>query len=198
MSIKPLAIRNAYEKYGVKTFYQHFGDSYRNPHEAVIFKVIEAVHTAYQPDFSQVLDLACGSGEVTLALLKLGYIQVDGIEPYTFKAYFERTGKRAEKYRFEEIETGILSERRYTTIICSFALHLAIPSRLPILSYQLSRIAPTLLVITPHKNPQIRSQWGWTLLNELLVERVRARLYQSDNLKLTDTIPKRDSIRFPV
>ncbi|RKZ80376.1 MAG: hypothetical protein DRR19_23690 [Candidatus Parabeggiatoa sp. nov. 1] len=183
MSIKSLAIRKAYEKYGVNTFYQNFGDSYRNPHEAVIFKVIEAVYTAYQPDFSKVLDLACGSGEVTRALGTLGYTQVDGIEPYTFKAYFEQTGKRAEKYHFEDIEMGILSERLYTTIICSFALHLAVPSRLPTLSYQLSRIAPKLLVITPHKKPQIQSQWGWTLLNELSVERVRARFYQSDNFR---------------
>jgi hypothetical protein len=179
MSIKPTAIRKCYEKYGVNAFYQQFGDSYRNPHEAAIFKVIAAVNKAYQPDFTHVLYLAAGSGEVTLALRALGYTNVDAIEPYTFKAYFERTRKPAEKYRFKEIEQGLLSKRHYTTMICSFALHLATPSRLPTLLYQLSRIAPALLVITPHKQPNIKQKWGWTLLNELRVERVRGRLYQS-------------------
>ncbi len=178
MSTKPPAIRNAYQKYGVKTFYQHFGDTYRNPHEASIVKVIEAMLSVCLPDFSKVLDLACGSGEVTLALKALGYNNVEGIEPYTFKAYFKRTGQHAEQYRFEEIENGVLSDRRYTTIICSFALHLVQPSRLPTLLYQLSQIAPSLLVITPHKKPEIKAQWGWTLSKELLIERVRGRLYQ--------------------
>jgi SAM-dependent methyltransferase len=175
------AIRKAYEKYGVKAFYQNFGDSYRNPHEATIFKIIQAVNSTYQIDFKKVLDLASGSGEVTLALKALGYTNVDSVEPYTFNAYFERTGKRADKYRFEEIEQGILSDRRYNIIICSFALHLAEPSRLPTLSYQLSRIAPSLLIITPHKKPHIKPEWGWTLLNELMLERVRARLYKSNS-----------------
>jgi len=178
MSTKPLAIRNAYQKYGVQTFYQDFGDSYRNPHEASIIKIIEAIQSVCRPDFSKVLDLASGSGEVTLALKALGYNNVEGIEPYTFKTYFERTGKHAEQYRFEEIENGVLSDRRYTTIICSFALHLVQPSRLPTLLYQLSQIAPSLLVITPHKKPEIKAQWGWTLSKELLIERVRGRLYQ--------------------
>ncbi len=175
------AIRKSYEKYGVQTFYQNFGNSYRNPHEATIFKVIKAVHSRYQPDFAKVLDLACGSGEVTLALKALGYTDVDGVEPYTFNAYFERTGKRAKLYHFEEIEQGILSDKFYTTIVCSFALHLAAPSRLPTLSYQLSRIASSLLVITPHKKPYLKEEWGWTLLNELLIERVRARLYHANH-----------------
>ncbi|MDM8559184.1 hypothetical protein [Candidatus Parabeggiatoa sp. HSG14] len=181
MPVEQKAIRTIYEKYGVKAFYKNFGNSYRNPHEAVIFKIIETVHNDYQIDFTKVLDLACGSGEVTLALETLGYTNVEGIEPYTYNAYFERTGKHAEKYCFEEIEQGLLSKKLYTTIICSFALHLAEPSRLPILLYQLSRMTPFLLVITPHKRPEIQSQWGWTLLNEWQIERVRGRLYHSHN-----------------
>ena len=180
MSTQQLVLRKAYQKYGVKTYYQQFGDRYRNPHEATIVKIFETIHTTCQCDFSKVLDLACGSGEVTLALHALGYTHIDGIEPYTHNAYFERTGKQAEQYCFEDIETGILSNRVYTTIICSFALHLAVPSRLPTLLYQLSSIAPSLLVLTPHKKPQIRSEWGWVLLKEWLIERVRVRFYQSE------------------
>lgn len=179
MSVNHLAIRTAYEQYGIEAFYQNFGDRYRNPHEAIIFKIIAAVHHQSQLNLTKVLDLASGSGEVTLALRALGYDQVDGIEPYAFKAYFERTGKPAEQYRFEEIEQGFLSGRSYTTIVCSFALHLVEPSRLPTLLYQLSRMAPSLLVITPHKRPEIRPQWGWRFCHEMLIERVRGRCYQS-------------------
>jgi SAM-dependent methyltransferase len=177
MHTQPPTIRHAYQKYGVQTFYQHFGEDYRNPHEASIIKVIEGMLSVYQFDLSKVLDLACGSGEVTLALKALGYNDVEGVEPYTFKAYFERTGQDAEQYCFEEIEQGVLSGRRYTTIICSFALHLVETSRLPRLLYRLGEIAPTLFVITPHKKPEIKPQWGWTLSKELLIERVRGRLY---------------------
>ncbi len=175
-----MSIRNAYAKYGVEAYYQNFGDNYRNPHENIIIELMEEINNnCHHIDFNNVLDLACGSGEVTLALKKLGYNNVEGIEPYTDKAYFERTGKQAEKYFFEDIEQGVLSERVYTTIICSFALHLVEPSRLPILLYQLSIISTSLLIITPHKKPIIKPEWGWTLLDELIIERVRGRIYES-------------------
>jgi hypothetical protein len=46
------------------------------------------------------------------------------------------------------------------------------------LTYQLSLIAPTLIIITPHKRPQLRDSWGWTLHDEFVLNRVRARLYK--------------------
>ena len=174
------AIRTAYQQHGVTAFYQQFGNNYRNPHEATIVKIIQTIASSCQPNLTNVLDLACGSGEVTLALAALGYTTATGMDPYTFDAYQERTGKIAEKYSFEQIATGALEDRHYTTIICSFALHLVDTSRLPKLLYQLSRMSPSLLVITPHKKPEIKSAWGWTLLTEVLIERVRGRFYRSN------------------
>ena len=46
-------------------------------------------------------------------------------------------------------------------------------------SYRLSQLAPALLVLTPHKRPDLRPAWGWTLTGELVVERVRLRYYRS-------------------
>ena len=63
--------------------------------------------------------------------------------------------------------------------MCSYALHLLEPSRLPQLVYQLSRVAGALLVLTPHKRPVLRPEWGWTLAGESVIQRVRARGYQS-------------------
>src|SRR6476469_9120335 len=86
------AIRAAYEQYGVEGFYQRFGDSYRNPHERVIRAALGAALARWDLPLDRVLDLACGSGEVTLALRTLGCEAIDGIDPYTYQAYAARTG----------------------------------------------------------------------------------------------------------
>ena len=174
-----VSIRSEYERHGVRAFYEGSGGRYRNPHEPVLRRVIEAAVGAWAPDLSSVLDLACGSGEATLALRRVGARAIDGIDPHTTAAYEARTGCPAEGFSFEEIAAGALSARRYSLIVCSFALHLVEPSRLPALSFQLSRIADSLLVATPHKRPAIDTTWGWSLEGELAVERVRTRYYRS-------------------
>lgn len=173
------AIRKGYEEYSVKGFYEKFGDEYRNPHEAAIGQILQVSVKNWQLDLHQVLDLACGSGEVTLVLKTLGAENIDGIDPYTYNAYGKRTGKTAETYTFEEIEDGILNNRYYSLIVCSFALHLVAESRLPILAYQLSQIADSMVIITPNKRPELKAEWGWIWLDEIIVERVRSRLFYS-------------------
>ena len=54
---------------------------------------------------------------------------------------------------------GALQNRRYDTIICSYAMHLCEESMLNNLLYQLSLIANTLIIITPHKRPEIKNWW---------------------------------------
>lgn len=173
------AIRKEYEAYSVQGFYEKFGDEYRNPHEAIIKQVIEASVQKWQLNCDRVLDLACGSGEVTLALQSLGVTNITGIDPYTYKAYYQRTGKQAEIYTFEDIATGVLTGRFYSLIVCSFALHLVAESRLPLLLYQLSLIGDTMIIITPHKRPQLKAEWGWIFLDEITIERVRSWLFQT-------------------
>ena len=181
------AIRAAYEQYGVEGFYQRFGDSYRNPHERAIRATLRAAVARWDLPLDHVLDLACGSGEVTLPLCELGCAAIDGIDPYTYQAYAERTGYAAEQITFEQIAAGALADRSYSTIICSFALHLVALSRLPALTTQLSLIGTALLVLTPHKRPQLRPEWGWQCADELMIERVRARYYRR-TYELTDAL----------
>ena len=173
------AIRNEYEVYSVQGFYENFGDEYRNPHEAIIKQVIEESVNKWQLNCAEVLDLACGSGEVTLALQSLGVNNITGIDPYTYNAYYQRTGKQAEIYTFEDIATGVLTGRHYSLIMCSFALHLVVESRLPLLLYHLSLIADTMVIITPNKRPQLKPEWGWIFLDEVMIKRVRAWLFQT-------------------
>ena len=128
---------------------------------------------------SHVLDLAAGSGEVTLALLGVAPTKVSAIDPYTAVAYEQRTGRPCEAMSFEKIAAGGLRGRTYSLVVCSFAMHLAEPSRLPTLCWELATVAKQLLILTPHKRPLIQPAWGWTLAQECLHRRVRARLYLS-------------------
>jgi 2-polyprenyl-3-methyl-5-hydroxy-6-metoxy-1,4-benzoquinol methylase len=172
------SIREEYESYGIQGFYERFGDGYRNPHELAIRKVLRLVIKKWDINLRKVLDLACGSGEVTLTLESLGCTDIDGIDPYTYKAYLKRTGRNAEPYTFEQIAAGTLTGRKYSLIICSFALHLLEMSRLPLLLYQLGLIADSMIIITPNKRPYLKEKWGWGCLDEIVVEGVRARFYK--------------------
>ena len=175
----PDSIRGAYERHGAKGYYSRFGADYRNPHEPSLVRALKAAVETWKPDLSRVLDLAAGSGEATMALRELGAVTVDGVDPYTGQAYLKRTGNHAEPLAFEDVAAGALSGRRYGLVVCSFALHLCEPSRLPGVAQQLSAIAPSLLVLTPHKRPHLRPAWGWGLVGERVIERVRARFYHS-------------------
>jgi hypothetical protein len=173
----PEAIRNHYAKHGVKHYYQTQGADYRNPHESIIRHLLQQVVPRWDLDLSHVLDLAAGRGEVTLALQEIGVEQIDAIDPYTHTAYTTRIGRPCEQLTFEDIAQGALKARRYSLIVCSFAMHLVAVSWLPALCVQLRQITPQLLILTPHKRPEIKPAWGWHLHEEVLHERVRARLY---------------------
>jgi SAM-dependent methyltransferase len=173
------SIRSEYQARGVRGFYAEAGADYRNPHEPQLRHCIEVAVRTWRPDLGRVLDLAAGSGEATLALRELGAACVDGIDPYTAAAYLARTGQPAEAFTFENVAAGAMAGRRYSLVVCSFALHLCEPSRLPAVAQQLSLVGDALLVLTPHKRPVIKPQWGWELVGEVIVDRVRAKFYRS-------------------
>lgn len=174
----PHTIRAAYERYGAARYYQECGAQYRNPHEEACSAALAAARARWPLDLGNVLDLACGSGEMTIALRHAGCAAVTGIDPYTGAAYAARTASEAEPLTFAQIAAGALEGRHYTLIVCSFALHLAEPSRMPLLSYRLSRCSGTLLVLSPHKRPLLRPEWGLALYEEFVVQRVHTRLYK--------------------
>ncbi|MDX2034007.1 MAG: class I SAM-dependent methyltransferase [Blastocatellia bacterium] len=175
----PVAIRQLYEQHGAREYYEKFGAEYRNPHEPVICEALREAVRRWRPDLSRVLDLACGSGEATLALEALGAKEIDGVDPFTQEAYLARTGRPAAGHRFEEIAAGALAGRAYSLIVCSFAMHLVEISWLPALLAQLRTLSDRLLILTPHKRPEIRPEWGWRIEDEFIHERVRARFYRA-------------------
>jgi 2-polyprenyl-3-methyl-5-hydroxy-6-metoxy-1,4-benzoquinol methylase len=173
---KMTKIRPQYEELGVEGYYTTHGSSYRNPHEKQIHVLLETMHSHL--DLSSVLDLACGSGEVSIKLLEKG-ATVSGIDPFTQEAYLARTGLIALNYSFEDIAAGSLEGQVYSLVVCSFAMHLCEISRLPNLCYQLAQISPKLFVVSPHKRPVLKPEWGWQLEVETSFERVKARLFTS-------------------
>lgn len=177
------AVRHGYEKHGVSGYYALFGSDYRNPHEdqlrTTVLQLVE--RWSLQPT-ERILDLACGSGEISHILETAGFQQINGIDPYTGKAYERRMGRPIYgKWTFEQIADGCLGEEKpYDVIICSFAAHLIEPSYLPLVMLQLQYVGKRLVILTPHKRPQIASKWGWTPVDEFVNERIRARLYASN------------------
>ena len=175
------SVRAEYEKHGADGYYRRFGRTYRNPHEPAVCESLRAAVAGWPLDLSHVLDFAAGSGEATLALAELGAARVDAADPYTWEAYESRVGRPAERFTFADVAAGALAGRWYTLVVCSFALHLCEPSRLPAVAHALSLVAPALLLLTPHKRPVIRPEWGWKSAGEKVVERVRSRWYRSEH-----------------
>lgn len=161
------AIRNMYSELGVDAFYKEFGNEYNNPHADIIKKLLSKVEVG-----ERILDLCCGSGEVTRCFTDKDVI---GCDPYTYELYKKMTGREVLKYSFKDIAQGALAEYNFDTVICSFALHLCEESMLNPVLFQLAMISNKLIILTPHKRPNIKT--FWKLDKEIIIDRVRLREY---------------------
>jgi SAM-dependent methyltransferase len=192
-----LAIRNEYASHldGADGYYREFGDDYRNPHEQGVAAMVARIPALY-PELdwpnASVLDLACGSGEVTLALLGLNTglsaKQITASDPYTGAAFAKRTnshemtrpGLQAQAWSFADIANGALEESHFDVIVCAYALHLCEWSWLPSVCLALANASARLVIVTPHKRPELQPNWGWSLHHEYRdpAYRIRLRAYK--------------------
>ena len=175
------SIRALYEQFGVKSFYKEYGDVYTNPHTSQVRQLIEENETKL--DYSKVLDLACGGGEVSQVLQDLKYDNFSACDPYTAKLYEKLIEKPCMKWSFLDIVKGKLTGE-YSCIICSFAMHLCPEDLLYDLCLQLFQHSPSLVIISPHKRPKLEELDGLALVFEdhALTERgkkVRLKAYKS-------------------
>jgi len=173
------SVRDQYKKFGVKNFYAFHGGEYHNPHEIAIRKSILYIYQNWKLDFSSVLDLACGKGEITKILRDIGVKNIDAVDPYLSDEYKKETSKDCMKMSFDDIMKGSLRSRTYSLVICSYALHLLDYSKLPPFLFSLGDSTDNLLLIGPHKNPIIKDTWGWLLEKEMVMDRVRSRYFTS-------------------
>lgn len=145
-------------------------------------------------------------------------------DPYTEAAYVERTTLPCAPLSFREISEGALPLKvssassidggratdppagadpsamcNIDMVVCSFALHLIeSSSELFALLWELSTKARWLIVLAPHKKPEIKDGWGWVKWDcqswsecrmsdrsEDIQDRVHCRVYRSVNMVST-------------
>lgn len=146
------SIRSGYQELGVTDFYKQNANSYSNPHEPLIKDILTSFISSFDKDL-KILDLCCGSGEITRTLQSLGFNNIYGLDPFTFDLYKEKTSCSCFTFDFKDLSIGKLQES-FDLVICSFALHLAPESMLPNILYNLN--TNHLLVLSPHKRPVIK------------------------------------------
>jgi len=173
-----MKIRNEYSKNGVDNFYINNAESYKNPHEIIIKKHLDNFFKINQFKKNiKILDLCSGNGEISRILAENNFINYKGCDPYMYNIYIKNIKKDCLNYSFKDLAIGKLKEK-FDLIICSFALHLADRSMLNIILYQLSLSTNKLIILTPHKKPEIKN--FFKLKNEIYKNKVRLRYYEKN------------------
>ncbi|WP_462315715.1 class I SAM-dependent methyltransferase [Methanobrevibacter sp.] len=167
------AIINEYKKHGVDAFYRLHGHDYENPHIDIVENLLKSAKEEWNIN-GDILDLCCGSGEVSHALEDCN---VDGIDPYTKELYEANTGNDCIRMTFKDIvEEGI--GKRYDFVVCSYAMHLCERSMLPMLLYRICEVTGNLIVITPHKKPDCNGDF-FREISRIKKERSTMVLYEN-------------------
>jgi len=146
-------IRNYYSELGVKAFYEANGKDYQNPHFPQIAELLQ--NNTHRIDYSNVLDFCCGSGEVTQVLAEMGFPNSIGSDPFTQEAFERNTGKTCNHWNFDDVVKGALEGKKFSAVICSFAMHLCEKEKQFPLVYQLFQTSPQIIILTPHKRPAL-------------------------------------------
>ncbi len=89
------SVREGYQKLGVEDYYKEKALTYSNPHEIKIEKLMNIFFNKYMKlnEDSKILDLCCGSGEITRVLENLGCKNIKGLDPFTSELYKSKTNK---------------------------------------------------------------------------------------------------------
>ena len=174
------SIRDHYADQGVENFYLEHGHDYVNPHLAQIQTLLG--QNQHRIDYSSALDFCCGGGEVTTVLDGLGFSDTVGCDPFTQQAFKNNTHKEALSFDFSDVIQGKLTGD-FSSVICSFAMHLCPQDQLFLLCYYLFETAPQIVIITPHKRPALENLEGVELEFEDFVltkrgKKVRLKAYR--------------------
>lgn len=166
-------IRPLYDQYGADGYYQAFSDVYENPHfpqiRALLQRNLHLIETS-----GGILDFSAGGGEVSRVLLEAGLEGMTGCDPYTHELFHRNTGLPCLSLSFKDvIRSGLPGN--YSAIISSFALHLCPEKELFPLVWKLFEAAPLLVVLTPHKRPELEKLTGVALMWQDVIENERGK-----------------------
>jgi hypothetical protein len=156
-------IRNLYEKYGVKEYYEKYNEDYENLHLLEIKELILKNKDKF--NLKKVLDLCSGRGEVTKILQELNIRNICGLDPYFKEIYEKETNKECFKLSFDDILKGKLDDN-YSCIICSFAYHLIPKNDIYILTKELFLHTKQLVIISPTKKDELKKYGEFKLILE--------------------------------
>lgn len=144
------ALRTLYEHLGVEQYYKQYAAQYVNPHLAQIQDLL--LKNKQNLDYSSILDFCAGGGEVSAVVQSLGHQKIAASDPYTQQLFFRNMGFEPQKWSFEDIIRGKI-QGQYSTVICSFAMHLCPLKQLYPLIVQLFGTTAVVVIISPHKRP---------------------------------------------
>lgn len=149
-------LRLAYEEEGSEGYYKKNALAYQNPHEPQVRELL--VLCAGKIDYSQALDLCAGGGEVSKVWLSLGYQGFLASDAYTYELYEKNLQRPCFKYSFQDFLKGKFEfPHNFTSIVCSFALHLCPEEWLFKITENLLAYTPNIVIITPHKRPALEN-----------------------------------------
>lgn len=166
------SIREYYEELGSDEFYKLHCNDYNNPHYDTIKKIINEIKPFIG---NNVCDLCCGGGEISKCLPDKNIL---GVDPFTYELYEKNTKNKCLRLTFKDIANGKLTDKKFDTIICSYALHLCEESMLSIVLWQLRQSTDKLIIISPHKRPDCNNISGWMLEYELKENKTTAKIYK--------------------
>ena len=119
-------MRNAYAAHadGATGFYVDEGSTYTNPHDGGVREALVRAVRAWPDLFApadqpgtadRILDLSCGSGEVTAALVAAGVKldRIDACDPYTGAANDRRIGKKCANLPAPRTPRGVRRTRTH-------------------------------------------------------------------------------------
>jgi SAM-dependent methyltransferase len=178
------SIRPLYDSCGVEGYYRAHADDYANPHFPEITTLLERNFQRFDCS-GEVLDFAAGGGEVAQVLQKLGVEKITGCDPFTFELFEKNTGLACLRLSFKDVVKGE-PLGQYSLIISSFALHLCPLKDLFSLTWNLLQAAPTLVVITPHKRPELEKLPGIALAWEDFTETEKGKKVRMKGYRLAE------------
>jgi hypothetical protein len=157
-------IRPIYEQLGVDYYYKNYAHAYQNPHEPQVRNLL--IQNKDKINYQSCLDFCAGGGEVSQLLLEWdNNIQLIASDPYTQQLYQKNIGRPCMRWSFEDVYKNKI-QAQFDSIICSFALHLCPLEKLFPVVNNLLNLAPQLVIISPHKQPDLSNYKQFELVFE--------------------------------
>ena len=146
------SIREKYSKYGVKEYYEKFGNEYSNPHDTNVMQLLGQIESRR---YKTGIDFSCGDGLVSICLDSIRWI---GVDPFLAKRYSAVTGNPVIECSMEQVSTGTTQLPVVDLVVCSYCFDIFERSYIDLFLWRLSLICDTLVVIRANKKV-LESNW---------------------------------------